>query len=171
MKAPSRTYGQAACSTTKCTPCGLLAREHAAQVQRVDEAEVEVAIAVAGVQLHRQAVAAGDGQRAQQQEVDERLLLHARDARRRAGARAPLGLLGAPAADRESAAVGRDALEPGVARVARAADRRVVALDQIGEVEALGDQVARHGLEPQQRCDLDAGGADLLQRQASSGGG
>ena len=42
---------------------GLLAREHAAQVQRVDEAQVEVAIAVAGMQLDRQIVAARDRQR------------------------------------------------------------------------------------------------------------
>ena len=86
-------------------------------------AQVEVAIAVARVQLHGQVVAARDGQRAQQQEVDERLLLHARHAggalaRERLG-----GLLGAPGADRQAAAIGRDALEPGIA-VRRAQPRR-----------------------------------------------
>ena len=71
---------------------GLLAREHPAQVQRVDEAQVEIAIAVAGVQLHGQAVAAGDGQRAQQQEVDERLLLDARHPGRALARERRLGL-------------------------------------------------------------------------------
>ena len=143
----------------------LLAREHPAQVQRVDEAEVEIAVAVAGVQLHGQAVAAGDGQCAQEQEVDERLLLDARDPGRALARQRRLGLGRGPRPDGEAAAVGGNALEARIARVARAADGGVVALDQIGEGEALGDQVAGHGLEPQQRCDIDAGGADLLQRQ------
>ena len=80
MNAPSRTNGQARVQHDEMHALGLLAREHAAKVQGVDEAQVEVAIAIARVQLDGQAVAARDRERAQQQVVDELLLLNARHA-------------------------------------------------------------------------------------------